>query len=135
LLGHAPWFHFWYRWLDARFVGTTARIIAPKLVLDLGFAGPTYVSGVLMYISLTRTGDPSTCIPFWKEVFPTAYAVGVGTHLIFQSVNFRFVPSRQRILFDNCTSLFWKTFLLLLAKPTPKESVAKKARAVTPSTP
>ena len=79
------------------------------------------VSGVLMYISLVRTGDPETCYPFWREVFPKAYAAGIGTHFVFQSINFRLVPSRQRVLFDNCTSLFWKTLLMLLAKAEPAE--------------
>jgi hypothetical protein len=58
----------WYKWLDSRFVGKSARVIAMKLPLDLGFAGPVYVSAVLCYTNLVRTGDPATCYPFWREV-------------------------------------------------------------------
>ena len=58
----------WYRWLDGRFAGKSARVIAMKLPLDLGFAGPVYVSAVLCYTNLVRTGDPATCYPFWREV-------------------------------------------------------------------
>ena len=32
-----------------------------------------------------------------------------------QSINFRFVPNRQRILYDNVTSLCWKTALSFLS--------------------
>jgi hypothetical protein len=105
----------WYKWLDSRFVGKSARVIAMKLPLDLGFAGPLYVSAVLCYTSLVRTGDPSSCYPFWREVFPKAYAAGVSMHAVFQSINFRFIPNRQRILYDNMTSLLWKTALSFLS--------------------
>ena len=33
------YFHFWYKWLDQRFVGTTLAAIAPKLALELTTAG------------------------------------------------------------------------------------------------
>ena len=36
-------------------------------------------------------------------------------HAVFQSINFRFVPSRQRILYDNVTSLMWKTALSFIS--------------------
>eukprot|EP01046_Picozoa_sp_COSAG06_P026210 COSAG06_NODE_2245_length_7263_cov_19.964964_6_plen_150_part_00 len=96
-------------------MGKSARVIAMKLPLDLGFAGPLYVSAVLCYTSLVRTGDPSSCYPFWREVFPKAYAAGVSMHAVFQSINFRFIPNRQRILYDNMTSLLWKTALSFLS--------------------
>ena len=112
---HAPWFHFWYKWLDRRFAGKSAKTVLTKLPLDLCFAGPVYVSGVLCVSELARSGDQATCYPFCRHVFPTAYSAGVGIHAVFQTVNFRFVPSRQRILYDNATSLMWKTMLSFLA--------------------
>ena len=100
-------------------MGKSARVIAMKLPLDLGFAGPVYVSAVLYYTSLVRTGDPATCYSFWREVFPKAYATGVAMHAVFQSINFRFVPNRQRILYDNMTSLLWKIALSFLSNEGP----------------
>ena len=59
-------------------MGTSVGIIARKLPLDLGFAGPVYVSAVLCYTSfaIRAPGDASQVYPFWREVFPTAYATG-----------------------------------------------------------
>ncbi len=67
-------------------MGTSVGIIARKLPLDLGFAGPVYVSAVLCYTSfaIRAPGDVSQVYPFWREVFPTAYATGVGMHAVFQ---------------------------------------------------
>jgi len=111
LMGHAPYFHYWYRWLDTRFTGSTLKVIAPKLCLELGLAGPGYLCIVLSYTTLCKTGEASKILPKIRQDFVTMYGAGVAFHGVVQAFNFRFVPSRQRILYDNCVSLVWKTFL------------------------
>jgi hypothetical protein len=47
-------------------------------------------------------------------------------HAVFQTINFRFVPNRQRILYDNVTSLMWKTALSFISNSgSSKASVAE----------
>jgi len=157
-LCHAPYFHFWYRWLDNRFVGTAMKTIAPKLALELTTAGPGYLAIVLAYTTTVRTGDVRQVWPKIEKDFLTMYGSGVrwlpfpclpaclsflrgpsnhnsshigvvpshpqvAFHGLVQAFNFRFVPSRQRILYDNCVSLMWKTFLSFYANrgPSPSE--------------
>jgi hypothetical protein len=112
---HAPYFHFWYKWLDSRFVGTSMKQIVPKLVLELTTAGPGYLSIVLAYTTMVRTSDPSKIWPKMKADFLMMYSGGVAFHGVVQAFNFRFVPSSQRILYDNCTGLMWKAFLSMVA--------------------
>jgi hypothetical protein len=115
LVCHAPYFHFWYKWLDSKFVGTSMQSIIPKLGLELTTAGPGYLGIVLAYITMVKTGHPVQIWPKIKADFFTMYSGGVLFHGCAQSFNFRFVPSSQRILYDNLVSLTWKTFMSLVA--------------------
>ena len=42
---------WWYRWLDARFVGTAARVILPKLALDQFLISPPILA--LFYLLMS----------------------------------------------------------------------------------
>jgi protein Mpv17 len=113
---HAPYFHAWYRWLDPRFKGTgMISSVLPKLALELTTAGPGYLVIVLAYSTFCRTGSLEAVKPKLEQDFAMVYGSGVAFHGVVQAINFRFVPSRQRILYDNCVGLVWKTFLTYYA--------------------
>jgi hypothetical protein len=109
---HAPYFHFWYRWLDPRFKGTGIMTsVMPKLALELAITGPAYLVVVLSYTTFCRTGSLEAVKSKFEKDFAMVYASGVTFHAVVQAINFKFVPSRQRILYDNSVSFVWKTFL------------------------
>ena len=54
------------------------------------------------------------------------YAAGVSFHGVVQLVNFRFVPSNQRILYDNGVSLIWKAALSFMANNDWRKLTASK---------
>lgn len=115
LCGHAPYFHTWYRFLDGRFTGRATATVLQKVALDVTVAGPLYLCIVLCYTALLRTGDASRCVANVRDNFASLYAGGVTWHAVAQSINFRFVPNRQRILYDNMVSVGWKTILSFAA--------------------
>jgi hypothetical protein len=117
LFGHAPYFHTWYKWLDARFVGTARATVAKKLAIDLSVIGPTYLSIVLGYTYAIGAASPTWtgAVAHWNDKFLPLYSGGVSFHAVVQLFNFALVPPRQRVLYDNVVSLCWKTALSLCA--------------------
>eukprot|EP00656_Telonema_subtile_P019515 TRINITY_DN20755_c0_g1_i1.p1 TRINITY_DN20755_c0_g1~~TRINITY_DN20755_c0_g1_i1.p1 ORF type:complete len:205 (-),score=18.42 TRINITY_DN20755_c0_g1_i1:1-615(-) len=133
LVGHAPYFHNWYRLLDKRFVGTDTRTVLSKVGLELVTAGPLYLTIVLSYtaaVADARATEKGSSVGTLataagkniRENFLVLYTGGVSFHAVVQCVNFAFVPSRQRILYDNAVSLGWKTVLSFFAnRVVPKD--------------
>merc|ERR1719391_694652 len=99
-----PVIHFWYRWLDRVLPGTAARTIAKKVALDISvFAVPYYTTFYLSLNFLSGSQFQESFSELKLKLIPTILT-STAFWLPAQTVNFRFVRPRYRVLYlAGCT--------------------------------
>lgn len=108
-----PCGHLWYTTLDKNIFPrepTSTKAILAKTAMDQLIWCPIITVGFFMFIR-TVEGHPEQIIPtIQAEMVSTvvaSYALWPLAHLI----NFRFVPSQQRILYINAVQILWTAYL------------------------
>lgn len=117
ILVHGPLCHFWYKMLDDSVLPSRPKsvmAIVLKIVLDQLIFGPVFL--IVFWFSLkTFEGRPADAIDMCvNKMFPTlmvSYMLWPAAHII----NFKYVPSNQRVLYINLVTIFWTTYLSLSA--------------------
>jgi len=110
--------HNWYKWLDGRFVGKTAAIVAKKVVLDLGVMGP-----INIFIFFTATAlmeRRQDVFAEHREKYIDTCLKQVYFWLPAQAANFYLLPTQYRVLYVGACSFLWLN-LLCYIKRTPVE--------------
>ena len=112
----APLFHFWYRFLDARFVGTAPATLIKKVALDQLFAS-TSVSALFLVAIPAFQGDASSVNDLLgpdsllQRKFLSIYLTGCAFWPLAQIVNFRFVSPRYRVAYLGCAAFLWTNIM------------------------
>ena len=109
----------WYSWLDTRFVATTTRIIAIKVVLDQTMLTIPLLLGFFPYMSWCRGKDDLTSE--LKEKLAVTYGVSCLWWLPAQAVNFKFVPPRYRIIYNGACGFVWANILCAIKRSGEKD--------------
>lgn len=105
--------HVWYTTLD-KYVfpdaPTSTRAVVTKTALDQLLWAPAFSCVFFAFINILD-GRPDAVLPaIQAKLLPMLlanYALWPAAHLI----NFKFVPSRQRILYINCVQILWSAYL------------------------
>lgn len=112
-----PCGHFWYTTLDKNVFPedpVSTKAIVAKTTMDQLIWGP-FITAVFFAFIRTVQGHPDQIIPTIQvELVPTilaSYALWPVAH----AINFRFIPSSQRILYINCVQIVWTAYLSNLA--------------------
>lgn len=113
----APAGHAFYNWLDANVEPgspKTAKAVGQKILIDQLIYAPIFTCILYTYLQLAN-GD-AAAIPdvLQAKVVPTLmanYAVWPLAH----ALNFYYVPTEQRILYNNFVAICWTTWLSYLA--------------------
>jgi len=108
----APFFHYWYRFLDARFVGASPSIIVRKVLLDQLFASSS-VSALFLLSIPAFAGDSDLVGPdsLLRKKFFSIYLAGCAIWPLMQSINFRFVSPRYRVAYLGFAAFLWTNIL------------------------
>ncbi|GFO16326.1 mpv17-like protein 2 [Plakobranchus ocellatus] len=113
-LAVGPVVHYWYLYLDRWFPGRNAASLIKKVILDQIVLSPIYITLFIVTIGALE-GQPWTLM---KEEFKTTgVAMLISDILVWtpaQTVNFYFLPTRFRVLFDSSVSLamdVWFSYL------------------------
>lgn len=94
--------HHWYIFLDKRYTGTTLRIVMKKTLIDQLVLGPICL---LTFLGLLSILEGSYYKGFKSELYkkgPEMVAVDWLVYPPAQFINFKFLPSRFRVLYDCC---------------------------------
>eukprot|EP00210_Caulerpa_lentillifera_P008644 g8244.t1 len=117
ILMDGPIGHCWYLFLDKNVfpeTPTVPKAIVVKTALDQLVWAP-FFSCVFFAFNQLLQGHPDLIIPTIKDTLvPTLtanYALWPLAHLI----NFKFIPSQQRILYINVVQILWTSYLSNLA--------------------
>ena len=112
---HGPSSHVFYGMLDQQMPGTSAYIVVTKVAIDqlfwcpcfsvlfFGYTGALEMKGVANAVEKIKAESLNQVLGSW-HVWPAAHAM-----------NFRLVPTEQRVLFINCIQVAYNCFLSILA--------------------
>ncbi|XP_067939564.1 mpv17-like protein 2 [Watersipora subatra] len=103
--------HYWYLFLDRKFPGNTFKIVVKKTLFDQICFGPVYVLVFFLVLGLLECAPSEKIIFELKKKGPELVLVDWLVYPPAQYINFRFLPTRFRILYDNaiafCLDLYY----------------------------
>mmetsp|Transcript_16102 Transcript_16102/g.44874 ORF Transcript_16102/g.44874 Transcript_16102/m.44874 type:complete len:271 (+) Transcript_16102:239-1051(+) len=117
---HGPLCHYWYTMLDNVVYPSSPKstpAILLKIVLDQLLFAPVFL--VVFWFSIKALeGRPEDAYEMcFNKLYPTlivSYMLWPAAHII----NFRYIPSSQRLLYINIVTVFWTTYLSWSAADT-----------------
>jgi len=113
--------HFYFRWLDTRFIGAATQTVLKKLSIDQLLVAPTS----LAFFMASGVYGKTLSIPEVKEkmredYFPTLQA----NWMVWPAanfINFKFIPSSYRILYVASLGVAWNAYLSYITNREPVE--------------
>lgn len=114
LLWHGPSGHYFYGALDKMMPGTAMSTVATKVGIDQVLWNPIFACVFFSYLNFTEGKSVADLQAKISSDLQTAvmgsWAYWVPAHF----VNFRFIPSSQRLLYINCMQIVYNIFLSFL---------------------
>jgi len=112
---HGTSSHYFYGWLDGKIPGTSAKVVFSKVAIDQVLWNPifgvmffTYQAGFelkgLGYVMDKVKNELLTQVTGSWKVWPIAH-----------TINFRYIPSSQRVLYINTIQIGYNCFLSLIS--------------------
>ncbi|XP_029164059.1 mpv17-like protein 2 isoform X2 [Nylanderia fulva] len=102
--------HYWYKFLDTRMAGRTIGIVLKKVVVDQLICSPLCISMFFLTLAMLEN---SSFKEFKDEIRKKAHRLYIAEWVIWppaQVINFYFLPTRYRVLYDNMISLGYDVY-------------------------
>eukprot|EP00092_Neocalanus_flemingeri_P060274 GFUD01072229.1.p1 GENE.GFUD01072229.1~~GFUD01072229.1.p1 ORF type:complete len:178 (-),score=33.05 GFUD01072229.1:212-745(-) len=104
-----PLMFHWYKFLDARYVGVGAGLVARKVMMDQLIFTPPMIATFFIGMSLLE-GKPDITKEFREKALPT-FVANLGFWIPAHVINFRLIPPAGRVVYIGICSLLWVNFL------------------------
>lgn len=117
-----PAIHAWYLFLSRAAPGTGMRSVLQRVVMDQFLFTPAFVPIWLASLWTLEGREGWTMADLQSElavIIPINWCVWFPAGI----VNFKFVPVKYQVLFQNVVALFWNAFLSY-TQSTPKENLS-----------
>lgn len=118
-----PLGHYWYRYLDRVFPGTSVREVVKKVFLDEFCMNPPYLLSFFLFMSLLEGHNRQEATDRLKKEFWPTYTLDIAIWCPAAAINFLFVPPTHRVLYVSGISVFWNAWLSFVSN---KDSAEKK---------
>jgi len=115
LLMHGPIGHFFYGFLDEKMPGTAGMTVALKVLIDQVLWAPIFTVLFFTYIGLASGDGPAKIIEKCKKDVITGVTGSWKVWPIAHAINFKFIPTSQRLLYINTIQVFYNVFLSMLS--------------------
>ena len=115
LLLHGPSSHWFYGLLDGLLPSTSSHIVILKVLIDQTIWTCCFS---VLFFSYTGALEMRGLRHVWRKVRRETLTQMTGSWTVWplaHTVNFRFVPSSQRVLFINCVQIGYNVFLSIIA--------------------
>lgn len=102
--------HYWYKFLDASMTGRTIATVLKKVIVDQLICSPLCIS--MFFITLAVL-ENSSFTELKDEMRKKAHKLYIAEWIIWppaQVINFYFLPTRYRVLYDNTISLGYDVY-------------------------
>ncbi|CAM9164935.1 unnamed protein product [Heterosigma akashiwo] len=114
MLFHGPTGHYFYGFLDGKLPGTATTTVATKVAIDQLIWNPIFGVCFFSFLGAAEGKSGGEIVDKIKNDLMTAvtgsWTVWVPAHII----NFRFIPSSQRLLYINSIQIGYNMFLSFL---------------------
>jgi len=112
---HGSTSHYFYGFLDGKIPGTTAPIVAAKVFIDQVLWNPIFGIMFFSYVAALESKGLQYVIDKTKNELMTQVYGSWKVWPIAHTINFRFIPSSQRVLYINSIQIGYNCFLSLIA--------------------
>ncbi|KAI4491067.1 hypothetical protein M0802_010484 [Mischocyttarus mexicanus] len=102
--------HYWYRYLDSKLSGRTSKIVLKKVIIDQLVCSPLCISIFFLTVGLLEGSNLSELN---YEIVNKAHKLYLAEWIIWppaQVINFYFLPTKYRVLYDNTVSLGYDVY-------------------------
>ncbi|KAL2711614.1 mpv17-like protein 2 [Vespula squamosa] len=102
--------HYWYRYLDSKLSGRTSKIVLKKVIIDQFVCSPLCIGMFFITLALLEKSNLSE---LKTEIVNKAHRLYLAEWVIWppaQIINFYFLPTKYRVLYDNTISLGYDVY-------------------------
>jgi len=120
--------HYWYIWLDKFLPGRTLKIACKKMLMDQIICSPVTISTFFVTLAIV---ERSSADEFADELRSKSWRLYLAEWVIWppaQLINFFFLPTRYRVLYDNTISLGYDVYTSYVKHEIPTEHSHDKKR-------
>ncbi|KAL0046589.1 hypothetical protein WJX82_004728 [Trebouxia sp. C0006] len=113
ILMDGPIGHLWYTFLDGKVYPEdpkSNKAVISKMLCDQLLWAP-FFSCVFFAVIKTLEGTPALIIPTIKAKLVKTLLANYAMWPLAHIINFKFIPSKQRILYINCVQVIWSAYL------------------------
>ena len=114
LLWHGPSGHYFYGFLDRMIPGTAMTTVFTKVGIDQLIWNPIFGVVFFTFLGVTDGKNQEEIITKIKADLPTAVTGSWAYWIPAHTVNFRFIPGEQRLLYINAMQIMYNIFLSFL---------------------
>lgn len=124
----APVVHYWYGGLARVFPGSSAPVVAKRVLWDQAFFSPLFLPTWLTSLWILEGQTSADIAEMLQAEVPTALVANWALWIPAQILNFRFIPGKFQVLFSNVVALGWNAYLSFTAHEA--EARVDKSRQV-----
>jgi len=114
-LVHGTSSHWFYGWLDGKLPGTSAKMVFTKVFIDQVLWNPCFGVMFFSYVALLEAKGIGYVIHKTKSELLTQVTGSWKVWPVAHAINFRFIPSSQRVLYINTIQIGYNCFLSLIS--------------------
>ena len=107
----APFFNWWFPFLDRMVPPGSSMVVARKLVLDRLVGAPPFLFVQFLLVALANGKSPRDALAFARMLLGNALRTSIVFWTVCNYVNFTKVPVPLRLLYGNVCALFWNVYL------------------------
>ena len=108
---HGTACHFFYKFLDQRIMGKDARAIASKVAIDQILWNPVFGTLFFTWCAVYEGGGAADALMRVQQSLWTQVSGSWSFWPFAHVINFRFIPTEQRLLYINVLQILYNVFL------------------------
>jgi len=109
--------YFWYKWLDKAFIGTGAKMVVKKMLIDQFIMTPPFY--VVFFVTMSLLEGKQDLLKECKEKFIPTFKTSCVFWMPAQAINFMLVPPGARVIYVGLCSFIWINMLCWIKRNDP----------------
>lgn len=106
-----PLHHYFYGWLDAKYIGSSLKVTTIKILYDQFVMAPMCIAMFFYSAGWMYKQSMNDCTNEFKSKFATVYATDWMVWPFAQFVNFYYLPTDYRVIYVNVITMLYNVFL------------------------
>lgn len=102
--------HHWYNFIDRVIIGRTVDMVIKKLILDQCICSPIIIMSFFATVAIFEDNPMENFTEEVREKFWTLYKAEWVVWPPAQIINFYFLPTKYRVVYDNTISLGYDVY-------------------------